>query len=371
MSTGKVRTLFTDKTQTEALFPKTKISAVSDNEGVGLEAILSQMVSAGDNLAQTSSETINADTLNGMSSDDFASKSDVTDVIYAYEKNIDSVIAPVDADTLGGYPAEDYATQVYVKNEIANAQLGGGSGEGEIDLSGFATKDDIANLNLTIQNIDFPVDSVNGKTGTVTLNASDVGARPSNWTPSAADVGAASASHDHSGTLVKPYGIELTPLSSSENHGGFIDFHYNRNSSDYTSRIWEPESGKLKLEGNLHLSGQLMNARKILWQNASPDSGFGSQTISLTNYINYNILLIVAKAHKTSGNTNTLVTVAIPNQQGGIHSKILYSDTNEQHIVRAYQWNSSGIFFENAAYQQGTALFTHNDFAIPIAIYGI
>ena len=46
---------------------------------------------------------------------------------------------------LNGYITEDelnakgYATETYVKNEIANAQLGGG--DGEVDLSGYATKD--------------------------------------------------------------------------------------------------------------------------------------------------------------------------------------------------------------------------------------
>lgn len=37
----------------------------------------------------------------------------------------------------------------------------------------------------------YPVTSVNGKTGAVQLGAGDVGARPSTWTPSASDVGAA------------------------------------------------------------------------------------------------------------------------------------------------------------------------------------
>lgn len=36
----------------------------------------------------------------------------------------------------------------------------------------------------------YPVTSVNGKTGAVTLGAADVGARPSTWTPSYSDVGA-------------------------------------------------------------------------------------------------------------------------------------------------------------------------------------
>lgn len=63
-------------------------------------------------------------------------------------------------------------------NAIANAQLGGG--EGDIDLSGFATGDQLNNLstelNTKIDSIDFPVDSVNGKTGIVSLSAADVGA---------------------------------------------------------------------------------------------------------------------------------------------------------------------------------------------------
>jgi hypothetical protein len=40
----------------------------------------------------------------------------------------------------------------------------------------------------------YPVTSVNGKTGAVTLDAAAVGARPSTWTPSASEVGALPAS---------------------------------------------------------------------------------------------------------------------------------------------------------------------------------
>ena len=74
------------------------------------------------------------------------------------------------------------ASESFVTNKIAEAQLGGDSGN--IDLSGFATKDDVAN-------IDFPVDSVNGKTGVVQLSATEVGARPDTWLPTIADIGAA------------------------------------------------------------------------------------------------------------------------------------------------------------------------------------
>lgn len=46
---------------------------------------------------------------------------------------------------------EDFATKNYVSAEIAKAQLSGG-GSGEVDLSGYATKDDLANVSVAIDN---------------------------------------------------------------------------------------------------------------------------------------------------------------------------------------------------------------------------
>ena len=140
MSTqGKIKTLFSDKEKTEALFPRTKLSAVSDENGKGLNAIL----------------------------DDMAYVGDITE---------DVVSTPVNADLLGGRPAGEYATQNYVANEIAKAQLE----KEDIDLSGYATKDE---MNAAIRAIDYPVDSVNGRTGAIVLNADDVGAAPDSILP--------------------------------------------------------------------------------------------------------------------------------------------------------------------------------------------
>jgi hypothetical protein len=52
------------------------------------------------------------------------------------------------------------------------------------------------------EEINFPVDSVNGKTGDVVLSASDVGARPNTWMPTASDVGAAPSSHNHAASNI-------------------------------------------------------------------------------------------------------------------------------------------------------------------------
>ena len=171
MIEGKVKALFSDKERTELLFPITKTSAITNDDGVGLDAIIS-------------------------------------DTVYSDTNAIKATAVPVNADTLGGKPADEFATQNYVAAEIAKAQLNGG----DVDLSGFATKDDVSNA---VNGIDFPVDSVNGKTGVVVLSASEVGATPAShaenknnpheitpeqigahpntWIPTAQQVGAAPA----------------------------------------------------------------------------------------------------------------------------------------------------------------------------------
>lgn len=137
---GDVKNLYSDREKTRALFPTTKISAVSDDNGVGLDALMENLLYSGIEVPEASS-------------------------------------VPLDADTLEGHPASDFATPSFVTSEIAKAQLSGGSG-GDIDLSGFATKDDVNNA---VRAIDYPVDSVNGKTGAVQLSADDVGAAPSGF----------------------------------------------------------------------------------------------------------------------------------------------------------------------------------------------
>lgn len=137
---GKITSLYTDKTMSEALLPRTNTKAVTDDKGVNLNAILDQ-------------------------------------VAYVDINNSEAAVAPLNADTLAGFPADNYASKTFVTNKIAEAQLGGGD-SGNIDLSGFATKDDIAALATKeeLNAIDFPVDSINGKTGDVVLTAEDVNA---------------------------------------------------------------------------------------------------------------------------------------------------------------------------------------------------
>lgn len=65
--------------------------------------------------------------------------------------------------------------------------------------------------------------------------------------------GAATVNHNHYGRVIEPTSIELFP-GKSAGHGGYIDFHFNSDAADYTSRIYEPEKGVLKYNGHRILS---------------------------------------------------------------------------------------------------------------------
>lgn len=68
-----------------------------------------------------------------------------------------------------------------------------------------------------------------------------------------ANIGAATVDHDHAGRVIQPTSIELSP-GTSAGHGGYIDFHFNSDAADYTSRIYEPVKGVLKYNGHGILS---------------------------------------------------------------------------------------------------------------------
>lgn len=67
-------------------------------------------------------------------------------------------------------------------------------------------------------------------------------------TQARSNIGAATVDHNHYGRVIQPTSIELSP-GASAGHGGYIDFHYNNDSADYTSRIIEAPSGYVTLNG--------------------------------------------------------------------------------------------------------------------------
>lgn len=107
-------------------------------------------------------------TIEGMAADAKAVGDAIADMVYSGEAAGEAATVPLNADTLGGRPASEFATENFVITKIAEAQMEGG----DVDLSGYATKDE---LNA--------------------LTAEDVGARPDTWFPSISDIGAAPAGY--------------------------------------------------------------------------------------------------------------------------------------------------------------------------------
>lgn len=56
----------------------------------------------------------------------------------------------------------------------------------------------------------------------------------------------ADGGHNHVNGAIFPAYVELTPTVGS-NHGGYLDFHFNGDSADYTSRIIESASGQITI----------------------------------------------------------------------------------------------------------------------------
>ena len=54
--------------------------------------------------------------------------------------------------------------------------------------------------------------------------------------------------------------IELKPEATTSNNGGFLDFHYNQDTADYTSRIIESASGTLSINNVTITTGKVVTA---------------------------------------------------------------------------------------------------------------
>lgn len=54
--------------------------------------------------------------------------------------------------------------------------------------------------------------------------------------------------------------LEFLNIASSAGHGGFIDFHFNGSTEDYTSRIIEDASGQLTLRASINVTGDISTA---------------------------------------------------------------------------------------------------------------
>lgn len=160
---------------------------------------------------------------------------------YAKEQWVQEGFQPK-GDYLTAVPA-GYATEEFVKNKIAEAELGGE----EVDLSGYAQKSEIPTKVSQLENDakyltehqdlseyakktdipSVPVQSVNGKTGAVNLSASDVGARPATWMPTAQEVGALPSTYTPPNQTAAQVGADPkgTAASAVSEHNVDTDAH--------------------------------------------------------------------------------------------------------------------------------------------------
>lgn len=83
--------------------------------------------------------------------------------------------------------------------------------------------------------------------------------------------------HDHRNENIKPYSIELIPPAGS-GHGGYIDFHYEAEEDDYSTRIIEA-NGKLNIfkKGFVDAVGMIAGMRNY---------SFGLEVVNWANNLN-------------------------------------------------------------------------------------
>lgn len=126
--------------------------------------------------------------------------------------------------------------------------------------------------------------------------------------------------------------LEFLNISSSANHGGFIDFHFNGSTADYTSRIIEDAAGQLTLragivnigtaaKGFLYLQRPSSN---YIWANkAGGEICIGTADGGETSALNSGITIIGKRVYigGTNSGSNAL------NVKGAIHATTgLYTD---------------------------------------------
>ena len=126
--------------------------------------------------------------------------------------------------------------------------------------------------------------------------------------------------------------LEFSNIGSSAGHGGYIDFHYNGNTADYTSRIIEDASGQLTLsagivnigtaaKGFLYLQRPSSN---YIWANkAGGEICIGTADGGETSALNSGITIIGKRVYigGTNSGSNAL------NVKGAIHATTgIYTD---------------------------------------------
>lgn len=160
------------------------------------------------------------------------------------------------------------------------------------------------------------------------------------------------------------YSIEFTDIASTASNGGYIDFHYNGSTADYTSRIIEDASGRLtiysingiRIFGNI--SPDATNTRTLGTDNLRYSTGYINHVVGYTDaaasptYMaipnNANLNNYQIKGHYICGG-DAVATTVVNNPTGGLSFAMdvidVVSENNSSYKMQiAYQYNNGYIY---------------------------
>lgn len=126
--------------------------------------------------------------------------------------------------------------------------------------------------------------------------------------------------------------LELVNMGSSVGHGGYIDFHYNNSSADYTARIIESVSGRINIASASQGFSALTVANNLVWNNGNALRSLGGWT---------------GNVNVSSGSVTNLYSYTFPEEgQWFLVSDIRWTtDANStyNHYLTLYDSNGSAI----------------------------
>ena len=239
------------------------------------------------------------------------------------------------------------------------------------------------NYKATVQDIlDLTsVSSVNGQTGAVVLDASDVGALPDDYTPPAAPVssvngktGTVVLSASDVGALPSSYSPTFPVTSVNGKHGAVV-----LSASDVgalPSTYTAPVTSVNGQTGAVVIStGQ--TAPTLLWTNSSPNGSFAAQTVAIP-LSDYSFVVIEYGVDGVGTLRTSLLPVpTLPPPEGYSSYNelqgIYVTSSNGRMAKRYLQISTTGIVFGSGArfdnYNSGNS--TDNSVCIPTRIWGL
>lgn len=268
------------------------------------------------------------------------------------------------------------ATEAFVTNAIAQAQLGGGSGD--IDLSGYATKDDLSKL--TAEDVGAaPSSHATNKNNPHGVTASQVGAAPSSHNHAADNItsgtlgvargGTGKATHTSNAVLTGNGTSAVNNVATAS--GALYATAANGAAKFGTLPVAQGGTGATTAAAALaNLGGVSM---KLLWTNASPSSAFANQTLTL-DLSSYDAVEVEFGYSKDYPNDSVVVRAFI-GHTGTAYMQANMSNSNGYLLTLSRSvipyTNSITIYPCYWKYSNEKANSTHNDYAIPTRIYGI